>query len=309
MLKKLILLSAVICMFITLSACSNKQTSSVNSANNQKSQTNKLKVVVSFNAVKEFAEAIGKDKIEVETIIPSGTEAHDFEPKTKDLKALSDANVFIYNGFGMEPWTDETLKAVNNKDLIVVNASKGFTPITAGDSEASKSDREYDPHLWMSLKGAENEAKNIKNAFIKADPSNKDYFEKNYSDFHNKLEQLYNEYSSKFSTLQNKNFVTGHAAFAYLCKDFGLKQNSIEGVFAEGEPSAKKLKELVDYCKEKHIKTIFVEDMVSPKVSETLANQVGAKAQKIYTIENSEGGKNYIETMKNNLDMIYNSLK
>ncbi|WPC42447.1 metal ABC transporter substrate-binding protein [Clostridium sp. JS66] len=305
MLKKLILLSAIFCMVLTFSSCSNKQTSPTNNT----SQNNKLKVVVSFNAIREFAEAVGKDKVEIETIIPSGTEAHDFEPKTKDLKALSDAKIFIYNGFGMEPWSDETLKAVNNKNLIVVNASNGSTPITTIDAESSKSNEKYDPHLWMSLKGAENEAKNIKDAFVKADPSNKDYFEKNYLDFYNKLEQLYKNYNSKFSTLQNKNFVTGHAAFAYLCRDFGLNQNSIEGVFAEGEPSAKKLKELVDYCKEKHIKTIFVEDMVSPKVSETLANQVGAKAQKIYTLENTEGGKDYLETMKNNLNLIYNSLK
>lgn len=305
MLKKLILLSAIFCMVLTFSSCSNKQASPTNNT----SQSNKLKVVVSFNAIREFAEAVGKDKVEIETIIPSGTEAHDFEPKTKDLKALSDAKIFIYNGFGMEPWSDETLKAVNNKNLIVVNASNGSTPITTVDAESSKSNEKYDPHLWMSLKGAENEAKNIKDAFVKADPSNKDYFEKNYLDFYNKLEQLYKDYNSKFSTLQNKNFVTGHAAFGYLCRDFQLNQNSIEGVFAEGEPSAKKLKELVDYCKENHIKTIFVEDMVSPKVSETLANQVGAKAQKIYTLENTEGGKDYLETMKNNLDMIYNSLK
>lgn len=305
MLKKLILLSAIFCMVLTFSSCSNKQASPTNNT----SQSNKLKVVVSFNAIREFAEAVGKDKVEIETIIPSGTEAHDFEPKTKDLKALSDAKIFIYNGFGMEPWSDETLKAVNNKNLIVVNASNGSTPITTVDAESSKSNEKYDPHLWMSLKGAENEAKNIKDAFVKADPSNKDYFEKNYLDFYNKLEQLYKDYNSKFSTLQNKNFVTGHAAFGYLCRDFQLNQNSIEGVFAEGEPSAKKLKELVDYCKENHIKTIFVEDMVSPKVSETLANQVGAKAQKIYTLENTEGGKNYIETMKNNLNLIYNSLK
>lgn len=305
MLKKLILLSAIFCMVLTFSSCSNKQASPTNNT----SQSNKLKVVVSFNAIREFAEAVGKDKVEIETIIPSGTEAHDFEPKTKDLKALSDAKIFIYNGFGMEPWSDETLKAVNNKNLIVVNASNGSTPITTVDAESSKSNEKYDPHLWMSLKGAENEAKNIKDAFVKADPSNKDYFEKNYLDFYNKLEQLYKDYNSKFSTLQNKNFVTGHAAFGYLCRDFQLNQNSIEGVFAEGEPSAKKLKELVDYCKENHIKTIFVEDMVSPKVSETLANQVGAKAQKIYTLENTEGGKDYIEIMKNNLDMIYNSLK
>lgn len=308
MLKKLILLVVAVTMVVNLSACGNKQSSASNGTTSQKSGA-KIKVAVSFNAMREFAEAIGKDKVEIQTIIPNGTEPHDFEPKTKDLEKLSNSKVFIYNGFGMEAWSDKVLKSVNNKNLIVVNASKGSTPITNTDSESIKEDGQNDPHLWISLKGAESEAKNIKDAFVKADPADKDYFEKNYSDFHNKLEQLFNDYNNKFSTLPNKNFVTGHAAFAYLCRDFGLKQTSVEGVFAEGEPSAKKLKELIDYCKANHIKTIFVEDMVSPKVSETLAKQVGAKAEKIHTIESKEDSKDYIESMKDNLELIYNSLK
>ena len=94
-----------------------------------------------------------------------------------------------------------------------------------------------------------------------------------------------------------------------MARDFGLKQNSVEDVFAEGEPSAKKLKELTDYCKAEKINTIFVEDMVSPKVSETLAKEVGAKAVKIYTLESKEDGKTYIQSMQANLEKIYASLK
>ena len=120
---------------------------------------------------------------------------------------------------------------------------------------------------------------------------------------------MYKEYDNKFKTVSRKDFVTGHAAFAYLARDFGLKQNSVEDVFAEGEPSAKKLKELTDYCKAEKINTIFVEDMVSPKVSETLAKEVGAKAVKIYTLESKEDGKTYIQSMQSNLEKIYASLK
>ncbi|HCW79611.1 MAG TPA: ABC transporter substrate-binding protein, partial [Ruminococcaceae bacterium] len=75
-----------------------------------------------------------------------------------------------------------------------------------------------------------------------------------------------------------------------------------------GEPSAKKLAGLVDYCKKNHVKTVFVEDMVSPNVSQTLANQVGAKVEQIYTIESSEKNKNYIDRVKSNLQEIYSSL-
>lgn len=305
MLKKFTLVIGIlVCITVIFSACSSKNTES----NDVRAQ-GKVKVVVTFNAMKEFAAAVGKDKVDIVTVIPDGTEPHDFEPKAKDMESLSNAKVFVYNGLGMETWVDETLQAVNNKNLIVVEASKDSKAIESTNSDEIKEHGQYDPHLWMSLMGAENEARNIKDALIKADPSNKDYYEKNYTDFSKDLETLSNEYGLKFQEVTNKNFVTGHAAFAYLCRDYGLKQNSVEDTFAEGEPSAKKLKELTDYCKKNNIKTIFVEDMVSPKVSDTLAKEVGAKVQKIHTIESKEDGKDYIQCMRENLEMIYNSLR
>lgn len=290
-------------MFI-FAGCSSKTAETTNT-NSQ----SKIKVVVSFNAMKEFASAIGKDKIAITTIVPNGTEPHDFEPTTESLKNLSSANVFIYNGLGMESWTDKILKSIDNKNLVVVNASKDSNPIKNTEAEEIEEHGEYDPHIWISLKGAEVESKNIKDALVKVDPSNKEFYEKNYDEFSKQLKDLHNEYTKKFETVKNKNFVTGHAAFAYLCRDYGLNQNSVENVFAEGEPSTKKLKELVDYCKQNKITTIFMEDMVSPKVSTTLANEIGAKVEKIYTLESKEDNKNYIESMKNNLEIIYNSLK
>ena len=74
----------------------------------------KLKVVASFNAMKEFTQAVGKDKVDVVTLIPDGTEPHDFQPTTKNLKELSHARLFVYNGLGMEPWADKTLEVVDN---------------------------------------------------------------------------------------------------------------------------------------------------------------------------------------------------
>lgn len=301
MFKKFLTLLISIVVFFSFTACSN---------NSAKSSSNKkLKVIVSFNAMKEFAYAIGKDKVDIVNMTPNGTEPHDFEPKTKDIEALTNADVFIYNGLGMETWTSKTLKSIDNKNLITVEASKGANGIKNTDAGEIKEHGAYDPHLWISLKGAELEAKNIKNAFVKADSKNKAFYEKNYADFSKQLDELFNNYNEKFKTVKNKSFVTGHAAFAYLCRDFGLKQDSVEDVFAEGEPSTKRLADLTDFCKKNNVKTVFVEDMVSPKVSETLAREVGAKVEKIYTIESKEDGKDYIEAMKANLEMIYNSLK
>ncbi len=322
---------------VSISGCGNKgQESSSTTAAKESStvessaestgapEESRIKVSVTFDAMKEFVEAVGKDKVEISTIIPAGTEAHDFEPKAQDLAGISAAQVFVYNGLGMEGWVEEAISAANNTELIVVEASKGADVIEREDHEedgdhAEEADHEegeedehshgkYDPHLWLSLKGAQTEVNNIKDALVQVDPSNKDYYEQNSNDYISQLENLYKEYEDKFQSAEKNTFVTGHAAFAYLCRDFGLEQNSVRDVFADGEPSAKQLTQLVEYCRENSVTTIFAEEMVSPAVSQTLATEVGAEVETVYTMESAQDNMTYLERMESNLFKIYNSL-
>lgn len=291
--KILINMSILMIVLLTFAGCENK-------SNVFGDNKGKIKVAVTFNAMREFTEAVGQDKVNILTIIPDGTEPHDFEPKAKDLASISQADVFVYNGLGLEKWVDNSLDTVGNSKLTVVEASKNAKGIKEG--------KEYDPHIWLSLTGAIKEIEAIRDGLIKVDEKNKAFYSKNAEVYISKLNELYSVNKIKFEKLTNKKFVTGHAAFAYLCKDFSLEQNSVEDVFAEGEPSAKQLETLTKYCKDNNIKTVFVESMVSPKVSNTLANEVGAKTEKIYTLEAKEDGKDYYAAMKYNIEKIYESL-
>ena len=319
--KKWVIMLLCLIAAISLSACgSNNQTnaqtskpadssSSVGTADQTSTlDSSKLQVSVTFDAMKEFVKAVGQDKVEISTIIPDGTEPHDFEPKAQDLVGLSTAQVFVYNGLGMEAWVEKAVSAANNTNLVTIEASNGADAIENADPGEIEEHGQFDPHLWISLKGAELEVKNIKDGLIQADPYNKDFYETNCDDFVTQLESLYNEYNEKFQSVEKKSFVTGHAAFGYLCRDFGLEQNSVEDVFAEGEPTAQQLSELVKYCKANNVTTIFAEEMASPDVSQTLANEVGAKVETIYTIESAEDGMTYLERMQSSLAIIYESL-
>ncbi len=293
--------TAILCCIITvwsLSGCRNAPAV----------ESDKINVLVSFNAMQEFVTAVGKEKVTVTTMVPDGIEPHDFEPKAQDLIALGDANVFVYNGLGMESWAEKAMQAAENAQLIAINASEGAEAITNTDGEELQEHGQYDPHLWLSLTGAKLEVQNIANGLIKADPANQAYYAQNCTVYLQQLEELYSTYTSKFQSLSQKNFVTGHAAFAYLCRDFGLFQNSVEDVFAEGEPTAKQMTELVSYCQQQQVSTIFAEELASPAVSETLAKEVGAKVETIYTMESREDNKSYLERMTSNLEKIYQSL-
>lgn len=292
MLKKAAALSLIIAMLVLFSACGTAT---------KDHNEGKLQVLVSFNAMFELVTSVGQDRVSVTTIVPNGMETHDFEPKAQDIAALSEASVFVYNGFDMEPWAKDAVLSANNERLIEVEAAKGVDPIELEGGG-------YDPHVWLSLRAVIIEIDNILTALCEADPDNAAFYKENANIYTLELESLYNEYAVKFDTLTKKDFVTGHAAFGYLCREFSLTQISVSDVFAEGEPNAKKLGELVELCKANGITTIFSEELASPEVSQTLANEVGAQVKAIYTMENAEDGLTYLERMEKNLAEIYESM-
>jgi len=268
----------------------------------------KVVVAASFDAMAELTRAVGGEKVEVTTFVPAGTEPHDFEPTARDLEGLGKAAVFVYNGLGMEAWADKVVKTTSNKVLVVVNASTGASPIVNTEEEEIAEHGPNDPHLWLSLSGAGLQAQNIAAALTKVDAANAAFYAKNLSDLVQQLTALQDEYVAKFQSVKKKAVVTGHAAFAYFCRDFGLEQNSVENVFAEGEPTAKALANLVDYCRQNQVTTIFAEDMVSPEVSKALAEEVGAKVVVIDTLEGPDEGKTYLARMQENLEKVFAAL-
>lgn len=294
--KKIISGILAIATSIVLMGCGGSQNSQITNEDSSE----KVKVMVSVYPLKEFADKIAGDKVEITTMVPDNMEPHDYEPKTKDFESLTKSDAFIYNGLGLESWVNEVNNVIKDKDILIVDSSEGVNIRKEGES--------IDPHSWLSLKEAQKQAENIKDTLIKLDDKNKDYYQQNYEEFSGELESLYNEFKEKFDSLENKNFVTGHAAFGYLCRDFGLQQKSVENLFAEGEPTPKQLEELVTFCKENNIKTVFSESLASPKVSETLANEVGAEVVPILTLESNEDNKGYVEAMRYNLEEIYNCL-
>lgn len=291
--KFLIKISMMMILPLALMGCtSNKK---------EEMDTDKLKITVSISPLKEFTEAIGGDKVEVTTLVPENTEPHDFDFKPKDLEKIIKEKLFIYNGLGMEEWLSNLEGQLSNSSVKLIDSSNGADILKDGEK--------IDPHLWLSLKQAQVQGNNIKNALVEVDPENKDYYEENYNKFKSELDNLYNEYEGKFNDVKTKYFVTSHAAFGYLCREFGLTQKSIRDIFGEGEERPQDKANLIQFCKDNNITTIFSESSDSQKSAESLASEINGKVEGIYTLETKPEGKTYLEAMKYNLDTIYNSMK
>lgn len=308
-----LLLSAALLLSL-LAGCGNNQQTPSSSA----SGSGALKVSASFYVMYDFASKIGGDKIELTNIIPSGTEPHDWEPSASDIVGLETADVFIYNGAGMEHWVDDVLASLQNEDLLAVEASKGVALLEGhhdhedaedegeeADDHASE-ETSYDPHVWLAPENAKIQLKNICDAFSQADPDNQSYYQANYDKYAAEFDKLNQEFEETLSSLPNKEIVVSHEAFGYLCHAYGLTQVGVEGLAADSEPDPAKMAEIIDFVKEHNVKTIFFEELASSKVAQTVADATGASVAVLNPLEGlsdeqRQNGDDYLSVMRENL--------
>ena len=280
----------------------------------------RLRVLTSFYPMYDFACKIGGDCIDVTNMVPSGTEPHDWEPSTNDLKNLEKADVFIYNGADMEPWADDLL--VSRSDTLhVVEASENVElRTTDGEHEhahehegADHHHGDFDPHVWLDPENAKIEMEAIKDALCAADPENSTVFQSNYEKYAAELDALDAEFREKLAPLPNRTIVVAHEAFGYLCDAYGLTQVGIEGLSPDSEPDPGRMAEVIDFVREHSISTIFFEELVSPKVAEAIASETGAQAKMLSPLEGlsdeqAASGADYFSVMHDNLAALMEAL-
>lgn len=254
-------------------------------------------IYTSFYGMSNLAKMIAGEKATVKVLIPEGVEAHDWEPGTGDMISLNDADVFIYNGMGMEPWVDSILNAVDNSNVNIVKASEGIEK------------NEGDPHVWLNPQNALIEMENIASALIKADSKNKDYYLKNLENVRLKINELDNSFKGVTDTISDKEIIVTHGAFGYLCAAYGLKQYEIEGINGESDPSTATIREIIDYMNNNNKKALFYISSEDDKVAKTISNETGAKIYSLHTFESGCDNKDYFEIMNENLQTIKKALE
>ena len=280
-------------------------------------QEEKLTVYASFYPMYDFASKIGGDKIDIKNMVPSGTEPHDWEPTASDIAKLEEASVFIYNGAGMEHWVETILSSIENKELIVVETSKGINLIDE-DHDHEEEDHsheedhdhgEYDPHIWLNPQNAKKQMEAIKDAFIQADSKNKDYYQENFNKYSEELDTLDREFKDSLSGFANRDIIVSHSAFAYLCDAYDLNQIGIRGFSPDSEPDPARMAEIIKFAENHKMKVIFFEELVSPKVAETIAEAIGAETRVLSPIEGLsdeqlQNGDDYFSIMRQNLEAL-----
>lgn len=258
----------------------------------------KVSVVASFYPIAYFSSQVGGDRVTVTSLVPAGVEPHDWEPSVADIKALNAAQIFAYNGAGLEPWVEKTLESLGQPHLIAVNTSEGL------DLIREEKNGTPNPHVWLDPVNAAAQVDRIESALVEADPAGKQTYETNAAAFKAKLAELDQQYRS-LSSLAQKDVVVSHAFFSYPARRYGLHEVAVR-LSPDSEPTPKQVVNVVLYVTEHHIKFLFAETLIDDKVMATIAKQTGAK---IVTLNPVEGlteqdlkeGNDYLSLLRQNL--------
>lgn len=273
-----------------------------------------LSIVASFYPLAEFAERVGGEKVTVVNLTPAGIEPHDFEPTPQDLVRIRNAQVFIYNGAGFEPWVEKVLPDIEEGGTVVVRASMGVGLLSGNPDGTIGSATTVDPHIWLDPLLAEKQVDNIKDGLIRADPRNAAFYEANAATYKKELDALDADFRKGLADCRKKDIVTSHNAFAYLAKRYGLNVISISGLSPDAEPSPQRLAQITDFVKRNGIGYIFFETLVSPRLSDTIARETGARTLVFnplegLTVNEVSRGENYLLIQRQNLANLKKALE
>jgi zinc transport system substrate-binding protein len=253
-------------------------------------QTN---IVVSILPQQTFVEKIGGDKVKVSTMVKPGSDPHSYEPKPSQMQDISNANIYFPIGLEFEAtWLDKF--ADQNKNMKFVEMTKDVQYIEMKEHDHHHDEHEHheenheneedehhgkDPHTWVSPSNVKIMAKNIYDTLVEVDPSNKEYFEKNYSKFIEEINQTDKKIKEILSVLpENSKFMVFHPSWGYFANEYNLIQLAIE---VEGkEPKPKVLQKIIDEAKEENVKAIFTQAEFSDKSAKTIASELKIKVLK-----------------------------
>ncbi|OTN76814.1 hypothetical protein A5886_001893 [Enterococcus sp. 8G7_MSG3316] len=279
-----------------------------------------IQVIATFYPMYDFTQQIVGDEGEVTLLMPAGTDSHDYEPSAKDMAAIQDADVFVYNNENMEMWVPSIETTLTDGDVNVVKATEGMILLPGDDDHDHSHDHDHDheddghsheldPHVWLAPSLAIKQVEAIRDQLSAAYPDKATAFNDNAAAYLDELQALHESYQEAFSDPAQSHFVTQHAAFGYLALEYGLTQVPIAGLSPSEEPSASRIAELKEFVNETGIETIYFEENAKDSIARTLASEAGVDLAVLnplegLTQEQMDNGENYISIMEQNRDAL-----
>ena len=281
----------------------------------------RLSVVVAFYPLEEIVRSVGGEHVEIVDLTPPGGAPHDLELTAQRAEALQDAKVVFYIGKGFQPTVEKALAGLPERvvkvDLLGAVDLLPVTPAlegTSGEVDGEELTDGQDPHVWLDPRHMAALTAEVAETLAIVDPDDRDDYTRGSDVYRAKLTALDQKFAATLANCASRSIVTSHRAFEYLAHRYGLKQIPIAGISPDEEPDPRSLEAVADAARADGVKVIFFEEQVSPKLSQTVAAEIGATTDTLDPVEtvtsdDLERGTTYLSVQEANLAALARALR
>ena len=293
----------------------------------------KIKIVATIFPEYDWVKTVMGDKAEgadITLLLDNGVDLHSYQPTAEDILKISTCDMFIYVGGESDEWVEDALATAQNKDICVINLMEvlgenvkeeetveGMQEEKEHDHEDG--DKEYDEHVWLSLKNAGTLVEAIADGLIKTDQSNAQTYKANADSYISELKQLDEEYAETVDKAPIKTVLFGDRfPFRYMADDYGIRYYAaFVGCSAETEASFETISFLARKADELDLQAVITIEGSDKKLAETIVKNTASGNMKILTMDSMQAttskdaaeGITYISIMRKNLEVLREALK
>jgi zinc/manganese transport system substrate-binding protein len=271
--------------------------------------------IASLNViVSDLARQVGGPDVEVIDLMPLGSNPHSFLPGPDDLKTASNARLILAAGKGLETYLEDIRQALGGVEVYEVGRSVPSLRVEVGDIFVccpTHATGTIDPHWWHSVRSAKRAARGLADQFAEIDPDRSDAYKTRYRDYADRLDELYRWAKAEIASIprEDRELTTSHAAFGYLCREFGLRSITVQGLSTEDSPNPSYLKDVVETLRRENVRAVFPEDNANPKVIASMVRETGVRVGgKLYAGTLPQGEPTYEAMVRSNITTIVESL-
>jgi zinc/manganese transport system substrate-binding protein len=233
-----------------------------------------VRAVASFSLLADMLRQISGDRVEVTSLVPVDGDAHGYQPRPADARAVTAAQLVVENGLGLDSWMGRLLQSANFSGVhTIATASVAPRTLPAGKGAAA-----IDPHAWQDPRNGALYAQAIAAGLVAADKVNAEAYRSTGALYADEILHLDREIAAQFDTIPPaaRRIITTHDAFGYYGARYGIEFLAAQGMSTEAEPSAKAVAALVAQIKRENIRAVFVENMTDPRLAQMLTRETGA---------------------------------
>ncbi|MGB4761870.1 MAG: metal ABC transporter substrate-binding protein [Candidatus Saccharimonas sp.] len=276
----------------------------------ERSNNQKLQVLTTFTVLADMTQNVAGNYADVSSITKPGAEIHGYEPTPQDTVRMKDADLILDNGMNLEKWAEKLYQ--NAPDVPHVTLTSAITPI--GIAEGPYKDKP-NPHAWMSPANALVYVDTIAAALGKYDTKNATNYKANAAEYKAKIQQLDTRLRHEIADLpqSNRYLVTCEGAFAYLTRDYGLKERYLWPINADAQGTPQQIAAIVDEVKANNVPVVFCESTVSSKAQEQVAKETGARFGGVFYVDSLSGSNGptptYLKMLEYNVDTFLKAVR